>query len=113
MRVALVVSACLFAMIGCASPKPAATSAEPLAATQETDDQRAQRLINFSAETGEPINTSDGQKIICKQESVTNTRLKNKKTCLTAQQWAERTNNAKDAMRQAVHDSQALPPRGN
>lgn len=110
MRAALGTSICLFALLGCASPKPAPTD---VAAIKETDDQRAQRLINYSAESGEPINTADGKKMICKQEGVTNTRLKNKKICLTPEQWAERTNNAKDSMRQAINDSQALPPRGN
>lgn len=113
MRAAVGLSICLLSLIGCASPKPAPTEAAPVAAIKETDDQRAQRLINYSVESGEAINTADGKKMVCKQESVTNTRLKNKKICLTAEQWAERTNNAKDGMRQAINDSQALPPRGN
>jgi hypothetical protein len=93
-------SLCLLALLGCAAPKPAATVASATPAP-ESDAQRAQRLINYSVETGEPINTADGKKMICKQETVTNTRLKNKKVCLTEEQWAERTNNARDNMGEA------------
>lgn len=110
--ISLVLTVCLAAVAGCASPKPA----EPTAATaevKETDKQRAERLINFSAESGEPINTSDGKKLICKKESVTNTRLRDKKVCLTPEQWQARTNNAKDSFREALDTSESLPPKGN
>jgi hypothetical protein len=110
MRAALGLSICLFALIGCASPKPAPTDATPVAAAQETDDQRAQRLINYSAESGEPINTADGKKMICKQESVTNTRLKNKKICLTEAEWLARSNNAKDGMRETMRAGEYVQP---
>jgi hypothetical protein len=102
----------LFALAGCASPKPVAPSAGP-AAAKETDQQRAERLINYSVASGEPINTADGQKLICKQESVTNTRLKNKKICLTPEQWQARTDNAKDAFKDARDAGDYLPPEGN
>ncbi|WP_129781482.1 hypothetical protein [Peristeroidobacter soli] len=113
MRSLICLSVCLVALLGCASPKPVAPTAAPAVAAKETDDQKAQRLINYSVESGEPINTADGKKIICKQESVTNTRLKNKKICLTQDEWTARTNNAKDGFKEALNSSEALPPRGN
>ncbi len=60
---------------------PRRTAARGTAKKQTT--RSAQRLIDYSVESGEPINTADGKRLICKQESVTNTRLKNKKICLT------------------------------
>jgi hypothetical protein len=75
----------------------------------ETDAQRAERLINYSVESGQPIHTADGKKMICKQESVTNTRLKNKKVCLTEDQWAERTNNARGDMDEAQRVNTQVP----
>ena len=116
MRPVICLSACLsiglFALVGCASPKPAAPSAGTEVA-KETDQQRAQRLINYSVDSGDPINTSDGQKLICKQESVTNTRLKSKKICLTPEQWQARTDNAKDSFKEARDAGDYLPPEGN
>lgn len=109
MRAALSLSVCLLTLMGCASPQPAATAVT----AQETDQQRAERLIDFSAESGEPINTSDGQKLLCKKEGVTNTRLKSKKICLTPEQWQARTNNARDAFQEAVGAGEELPPKGN
>jgi hypothetical protein len=103
-------SICLVALIGCASPKPVASDTAAIAATTETDDQRARRLINFSVESGEPINTADGKKIICKQESVTNTRLKNKKICLSEDEWLARSSNAKDGMREAMRSGEYVQP---
>jgi hypothetical protein len=107
-----VLSVCLVALIGCASSPPAPTPG-PAMAAKESDDQRAQRLINYSVESGEPINTADGKKILCKQESVANTRLKNKKICLTRDEWLARTNSAKESMQEALRSGQELPPRGN
>lgn len=104
---------CLSAMLGCASPQPAAPTAATTTELKETDKQRAQRLINYSAESGEPINTADGQRLICKKESVTNTRLKNKKICLTPDQWQERVNNAKNSLEEARDSGEYLPPKGN
>jgi hypothetical protein len=101
----------LVALVGCASPKPAAPNAGTEMA-KETDQQKAQRLINYSVESGNPINTADGQKLICKQESVTNTRLKNKKICLTPEQWQARTDNAKDSFKEARDAGDYLPPEG-
>ncbi|MFC4309553.1 hypothetical protein ACFPN2_10725 [Steroidobacter flavus] len=106
-------SVCLFTLIGCASPKPAAPEAGPAVAAKETDDQKAQRLIKYSVESGEPINTADGKKLVCKQESVTNTRLKNKKICLTPEQWQARTDNAKEGVQDATRSGEYLPPKGN
>jgi hypothetical protein len=108
LRSSICSSLCLLALLGCAAPKPAATVASATPAP-ETDAQRAQRLINYSVESGEPINTSDGKKMICKQETVTNTRLKNKKVCLTEDQWAERTNNARDNMGEAQRVNTQVP----
>lgn len=107
---------CLVALIGCASPpQPVASNAVsgPPTAVKETDDQRAQRLINHSIESGESIATAEGNKLVCRQESVTNTRLKSRKICLTQAQWAERSDNAKDAFRDTMKGGEALPPRGN
>lgn len=102
-------SVCLFALIGCASPKPAAPTA---AAAQETEQQRAQRLIDYSVESGQPIHTADGKKIVCKQESVTNTRLKNKKICLSQDEWVARTDNARNGLGEAIKSGESLPPEG-
>jgi cytochrome c5 len=114
MRSVIGLSVCLLTLLGCASPKAVEPNPDPaVAAVKETDDQKAQRLINYSVESGEAINTADGKKIICKQESVTNTRLKNKKLCLTQAEWQTRTANAKDGFKEALDSSQALPPRGN
>lgn len=101
-----VLSVCLVTLIGCASSPPAA----PTAAAQETDEQKAQRLINYSVESGDPINTSDGKQLICKQEGVTNTRLKTKKVCLTPEQWQARTDGAKDGMREAMRAGEYVQP---
>lgn len=111
MRSVISLSVCLLALIGCASPKPAETGVGP-AMAKETDQQRAQRLINYSVESGEPINTADGKKMICKQESVTNTRLKNKKLCLTEEQWQARSANAGDSFKEARDAGEYLPPEG-
>ena len=116
MRAAFGSAVCLFTLIGCASPpQPVASAATgtPATAIKETEDQRAQRLINHSIETGESIATAEGSKLICKQERVTNTRLKNRKICLTEAQWAERSSNAKEAFQDATKGGEALPPRGN
>jgi hypothetical protein len=110
-RSVICLSVCLFALIGCASPKPAEPQAGQ-ALAKETDAQKAQRLIDFSVESGEPINTADGKKMICKQESVTNTRLKNKKICLTEEQWQARTDNARDSFKEARDAGDYLPPEG-
>jgi hypothetical protein len=116
LRSSICSSVCLLAMLGCAAPKPVTTTTANVGPTRdipETDAQRAQRLINHSAETGEPINTAEGKKLICKQESVTNTRLKTKKTCLTEDEWIARTNNAKDGLHEATRAGEYLPPKGN
>jgi hypothetical protein len=105
-------SLCLLALLGCASPKPAANTAG-MGDTRDTSAERAQRLINYSVESGEPINTAEGKKLICKQESVTNTRLKTKKTCLTEEEWMARTNNAKEGIHEATRAGEYLPPKGN
>lgn len=111
MRPSIGLSSCiaigLLVLVGCASPKPAQPTA------QETTEQRAQRLINYSVESGEPINTVDGKQLLCKQETVTNTRLKNKKVCLTEDEWLARTGNARDAFREAIRAGEYLPPKGN
>jgi propanediol dehydratase small subunit len=113
MRAVIGLSICLFTLIGCASPKPAAPTAAPAVAAEETAEQRAQRLIDYSVQSGDAINTSDGKKLVCKQESVTNTRLKSKKICMTPEEWQARTDNAKDGMRDAVRAGEYLPPKGN
>lgn len=105
-----VLSVCLVALIGCASSPPAAPTAGPAAAAEETDEQRAQRLINYSVESGDPINTSDGKQLICKQEGVTNTRLKSKKVCLTPEQWQARTDGAKDGVRDTMRAGEYVQP---
>src|SRR5688572_5210989 len=95
-------------LIGCASPKPVipTTAAVSPAVLSETD--RAQARIDESIETGKAIETSDGQKLICRQESVANTRLRNRKTCLTEEQWRARSDAAKDSFRDASRHG--LPP---
>jgi hypothetical protein len=108
-----VLSISLVALIGCASSPPAAPTAGAAVAAKETEEQRAQRLINYSIESGDPINTADGKKLVCKQEGVANTRLKSKKICLTPEQWQARTDGAKDGMRDAVRAGEYLPPKGN
>ncbi|MBL8269685.1 hypothetical protein [Steroidobacter sp.] len=115
MRPSIGLSSCivtgLWVLVGCASPQN-----KPVAATQsaqETDQQRAQRLINYSVESGQPINTADGKKLLCKQETVTNTRLKNKKVCLTEDEWLARTGNARESFREAIRAGEYLPPKGN
>jgi len=110
LSVSLCSSICLFALIGCASPKPVPSDTPAVTAIKETDDQRAQRLINHSVDSGDPINTADGKKMICKQESVTNTRLKNKKICLTEAEWLARSNNAKDGMRETMRAGEYVQP---
>lgn len=114
MRSLVAPSICILAMLGCASPPPAPTAAAAGTASpqKETDDARAQRLINYSVESGAPINTADGKKLICKQESVTNTRLKNRKVCLTEAEWMARTDNAKEGLKDAVRAGEYLPPEG-
>lgn len=113
MRAAFGLSVCLVVLIGCASPKPAATTAGPLASgpVKETEDQRAQRLVNYSIESGESISTAEGQKLICREERATTTRLKNRKICLTQAQWTERSNSAKDAFQNTVRDAQVPNPK--
>lgn len=113
MRAVIGLSICLFTLIGCVSPKPVAPPAAPAVAAEETTEQRAQRLINYSVESGDPINTADGKKLVCRQESVTNTRLKNKKICMTPEEWQARTDNAKEGLRDAVRAGEYLPPKGN
>ena len=110
MRKLICSSICMLALLGCASPQTAPTNAIATASTQkESDDARAQRLINHSVETGEAINTADGKKLICKRESVTNTRLKDRKICLTEDEWLARTSNAKDGFREAASKSEFIP----
>jgi hypothetical protein len=108
-------SLCLLALLGCAAPKPAATiaNAGPTRDMPETEAQRAQRLINHSVESGDAIATAEGEKMICKKESITNTRLKSKKVCLTQEQWAARADNAKEGFSEARRGGEELPPRGN
>lgn len=117
LRSSICSSLCLLALFGCAAPKPATTTTTanvgPTRDIPETDAQRAQRLINHSVETGDPISTAEGQKMVCKKESITNTRLKSKKVCLTEEQWAARSDNAKDGFQEARRGGEELPPRGN
>lgn len=112
LRSSLCSSLCLLALLGCAAPKPVETVAN-VGPTPETDTQRAQRLIDYSVESGEPISTAEGKKMVCKKESITNTRLKSKKVCLTEEQWAAREDNAKEAFGDSKRGGEMLPPRGN
>lgn len=110
MRNPICSSICMLALLGCASPQPAPVNATTTAgAPRESGDARAQRLINHSVETGEPINTADGKKIICKRESVTNTRLKDRKICMTQDEWLARSNNAKEGFHEAARQSEFIP----
>ena len=48
---------------------------------------------------------------VCREETVTNTRLKNKKVCLTPEEWFARSEAAKDAFRETNRSPNN--PRGN
>jgi len=98
-------------LLGCASPQPATAPVASVGPAPPSESDRAKAAIAKSIETGEPIQTSDGSKLVCKQESVTNTRLRNRKVCLTEQQWAQRTDTARDAFKES--DQPGLPPKGN
>jgi hypothetical protein len=103
MRTVFCSSICMLTLLGCASSPPSPTAA--------ADKARAERLINYSAETGEPINTAEGKKIVCKNESVANTRLKNRKVCLTEAEWLARADSAKEGVNDAARSGAIPPPK--
>jgi hypothetical protein len=114
MRVLIGIVAIAFAgtLIGCASPKP--TQALVVGPTSPmSEDEKAKALIAKSIETGKPVMTTEGNLLVCKTESVTNTRLKDRKVCMTKEQWAARTDSARDAFQDTKRGSEELPPRGN
>jgi hypothetical protein len=114
MRVLLGIVAIAFVgtLIGCASPQP--TQALVVSETAPmSEDAKAQALIAKSIETGKPVMTSEGRLLVCKTESVTNTRLKDRKVCLTKEEWSARTDSARDAFQDTKRGSEELPPRGN
>jgi len=99
------------ALAGCAAPKPAPPPVASVGPAPLSENDRAQAMIAKSIETGQPIVTNDGRALVCKQESVTNTRLRNRKVCLTKEEWAKRTDSARDAFKES--DQPGLPPKGN
>jgi hypothetical protein len=114
MRVLLGIVAIAFVgtLTGCASPKP--TQALVVGPTSPmSEDEKAKALIAKSVETGKPVMTTEGNLLVCKTESVTNTRLKDRKVCMTKEQWAARTDSARDAFQDTKRGSEELPPRGN
>lgn len=96
---------CLLA--GCASN-------EQTISTTPASDEEAAALIEQATLSGRPVLQSNGkraQEVLCRRESVTNTRLRTRRVCLTAAQWQEREMATRDALNQA--DRPGLPPRGN
>lgn len=43
-----------------------------------------------SEQGGGTVETGDGERVICRSEKLTGSRLKVKRRCLTAQEWAEK-----------------------
>lgn len=99
-------------LIGCASPKP--TQALVVSQTAPmSEDAKAEALIAKSIETGKPVMTSEGRLLVCRNEQQTDTRLRNRKVCLSKEEWDARTDSARDAFQDTKRGSEELPPRGN
>jgi hypothetical protein len=99
--------ALLFAA-GCASapetPSAPAAGAQSATAGQTTAQtapagqaSQTQAATAKKASGGGGVANKDGK--VCRTESVTNTRLKTKKVCLTQEEWMAREEAAKDAFR--------------
>jgi hypothetical protein len=94
----------LFVAAGCAStpatpPAPAAPGAAS-ATAQSQPAASAQTAATKKATGGGGAANKDGK--VCRTESVTNTRLKTKKVCLTPEEWMAREEAAKDAFRETA-----------
>jgi hypothetical protein len=76
---------------GCASSPP-----QPSAPATTAPAGQAESAQTAQASGSGGVTNKDGK--VCRMESVTNTRLKTKKVCLTPEEWFARSNTAQDAM---------------
>ena len=61
-----------------------------------------------TAPAAAPAKPNSDEKIICRYDTPTGSRLGAKKTCMTKRQWADQSNNARDSMN---HQFQGDPTR--
>jgi hypothetical protein len=93
----------LLVAAGCASAPttpPAPASSAQSATAQSESAPTAQTAATKKASGGGGAANKDGK--FCRTESITNTRLKTRKVCLTAAEWSSREEAAKDAFRETA-----------
>src|SRR5262245_54016041 len=89
----------------CSTSQPVAPPSKPQAPTSPAAVEKSAT----TAALGEPMKKKDGTTVYCRRESVTNTRLRDRKVCLTKEEWAARTDSATEAFNDA--NKQPMPPR--
>lgn len=57
------------------------------------------------SETGLKVQTGDPKRIVCRSNSVTGSRLKSEKVCLTAAQWAQAMQANRDDVEKAQNQN--------
>jgi hypothetical protein len=80
-------------------------------ASRTAETQVPAQIVQTPAAQAAATDPSSDSKIVCREESVTNTRLKNKKVCLTRAEWRAREEAAKDSFRDA--NRHGVPPRSD
>jgi hypothetical protein len=79
--------------------------------TPSTAEKATAQIAQTPAAQETAATSPSDSKIVCREETVTNTRLKNKKICLTKAEWRAREEAAKDAFRDA--NRHGVPPRSD
>jgi hypothetical protein len=108
MRSILVVAA-LLAACSSTPPQPASPAPPPAApavhAVAPTDKPAEDKFATIDAtniaeaqKAGYKVVNENGQQLFCRRKPITGTRLKQKTTCLTAEQMREEANKARDAV---------------
>jgi hypothetical protein len=98
-------------MAGTAATPVPAVSAAPADSSQAGSTQASARTKD-EIEYGREGKKKDGTVVYCREQLVTNSRLRSQKICLTKEQWVARERNAREAWREEANRS-ALNPRGN
>jgi hypothetical protein len=81
-------------------PATSVAKAESAQAAQTSQTAQAQTQAAKPAKGGGGVANKDGK--VCRTESITNTRLKTRKVCLTPEEWQARSDTAQDAFRETA-----------
>jgi len=95
-----------------ATPAPAAAAIAAPADSSQAGSTQAVAPTKDETEYGKQGKKKDGTVVYCREQLVTNSRLRSQKICLTKEQWVARERNAREAWREEA-DRSAMNPRGN